>query len=319
MTQRRTPPLTHHPLFWDAQIAALILLPPLAAGWVFAALPGPLGWALGGLLLFGSVTVAYGSFIEPQRLNLNKKVIHVSALPAVKILIAADFHVGPYRDAQDVARVVELINAQQPDLILLPGDFLFDHRSDIRDLEPLKHLHARYGTWACIGNHDSGDHATLRGTRYKTEDRSDEVAAFLRERSIAVLRNAWTEVQGADGTAFAIAGADDPWGDTMDLDKTFAGLPDDLPLILLAHNPDVVLHPLHRRADLIVCGHTHGGQIRLPGIGALHIPADTGKTYDRGIFTINERTTLAVTQGCGETLARARLLCPAEVMEMNNE
>lgn len=311
--QRVSSPLIHRPFFWDAQIAALLIGPPLAAAWIAATVPVPLGWAIAAVLVTGSMTVAYGSFIEGRRLILNKKVIHNSSLPPLVIAVAGDFHVGPYRDADDVRRIVDTINAQSPDLILLPGDFLFDHHADVRALEPLKNLRARHGTWACIGNHDSGDHATLNGTRYVTLDRSDEVAAFLKSCGIEVLRDAWKKVETNAG-AFAIAGVDGPWRDRMNLERTLEGLPNDLPVLLLAHNPDVVLHPAHRRAALIVSGHTHGGQIRLPLIGALHVPAETRKRYDQGIFKLNDRTTLAVTHGCGETLARARLLCPPEIM-----
>lgn len=315
--ERRDPHILHWPIVWDLTIAALLIGPPLGAAWLFTALPGPLGWIPGGLLILGSVIVAYGSFIEPQLLTLNKKIIQIKELPPLTFAIAGDFHVGPYKKAEDVRRVVKTINKQQPDLVLLSGDFLFDHLSEITLLEPLKDLHARYGVWACIGNHDSGDHATIQGERYVTEDRSDEVSAFLRERGINVVRDEWVECSTENG-ALAIAGTDGPWANTMDLEKTFSGLPEDMPVILLAHNPDVVLNPLHNRAALIISGHTHGGQIRLPVIGALHIPAETGKKYDQGIFTLSEKTTLAVTKGCGETMARSRLLCVPEVLLVEN-
>lgn len=315
--QHRKPPFAHRPIVWDLQIAALLLGPPLAAAWIFASSAHPLAWIAGALLLLGSLTVAYGSFLEPLRLVLNKKVVQISALPALKIVIAADFHVGPYKDGGDVRRVVDLINAQNPDLVLLPGDFLFDHDADIAQLDPLKDLRARYGVWAGIGNHDTGHHATLRGERFQTYDRSADVAVFLRERGITLLRDEWREI-ATDRGAFALAAVDGPWSDMMSLDKAFAGIPPEMPVLLISHNPDVVLDPRHARADLIVSGHTHGGQIRLPLIGALHVPAETGKTYDQGIFRLNDRTTLAVTHGCGETLARARLLCPPEVMVIEN-
>lgn len=310
-------PLIHQPWFWDVQIAALLLAPPLLAGWILSMSLGIGGLIIATLLLLGSLTVAYGSFIEPLVLKLNKKIVHISRLPAITIAVAADFHTGPYRDASDLQRIVKKINALKPDLIVLPGDFLYDHHAHTDDLLPLGNLKAPLGVYAVMGNHDTGDHVTLGGKRYKVNDRSGNVTTCLRNMGITVLRDEWTKVE-SDGHTFAIAGVDGPWADEMNMEKTVKDIPADLPIILLAHNPDVVLTQESRRASLIFSGHTHGGQIRLPLIGALHVPAETGKAYDQGIFNISEHTTLAVTHGCGETLARARLLCAPEILVVKN-
>jgi len=311
-------PLIHQPWFWDIQIAALLIGPPLIAIRILVIMNSVAAWIVAALLILGSLTVAYGAFIEPLILYLNKKLIRISGLPDMKIAIAADFHVGPYRDASDLRRIVHAINNEQPDLILLAGDFLYDQHADCADLEPLSELKAKLGVFAVMGNHDTGDHVSLRGKRYNVQDRSSDVTRCLTDMGITVLRDGWKKIE-ANGKTCVIAGVDGAWADTMDLTKTFEGMPSDLPVLLLAHNPDVVLNKESARAHLIVSGHTHGGQIRLPFIGALHVPAETGKKYDQGIFNISQNTALAVTHGCGETLARARLMCPPEVLVLENK
>jgi predicted MPP superfamily phosphohydrolase len=101
----------------------------------------------------------------------------------------------------------------------------------------------------------------------------------------------------------------------MDLSTTLKEVKDTHPLILLSHNPDVILRDEHKRAALIISGHTHGGQFRLPLIGAIApIPNELGRRYDRGIFTLDNGVILAITQGMGETMARARIFCPPEIL-----
>jgi predicted MPP superfamily phosphohydrolase len=312
--------LKDRPLFWDAQIAALLIGPVLAAAWMLSHVPTLVEQIISTVLMIGSLTVFYGSFIEPNLLLLNKKVIRIKGLPFVKIAIMADQHVGPYKKGDFIRKAVNLTQKQKADIIVLPGDFLFDHLSDINHLDALKELKAPLGVYAVIGNHDSGRHEIQHlfkpGTPYAMPDRSDEVTDYLRARGITVLRNESVMLK-KDGINFALAGADDIWTDTMDLHKTFSDIPKATPVILLAHNPDVILHKEHARASLIISGHTHGGQIRLPVIGLLAgVPTKLGRRYDRGIFPLKNGCTLAITQGMGETMARARLCCPPEIMTL---
>ncbi|MBI4133406.1 hypothetical protein HY478_02215 [Candidatus Uhrbacteria bacterium] len=117
-----------------------------------------------------------------------------------------------------------------------------------------------------------------------------------------------------DGAKLAIVGADDLWFGDTDLEAATAGIPEDVPRILLAHNPDIVYALGDQKFDGILAGHTHGGQIRLPWIGAVpSIPTVLGRAYDRGVFDWRGMP-LLITQGIGETGPRARLLAPPEVM-----
>ncbi len=309
-------PLRHHPLVWDLAIALLALAG--AGGTILGTIlvrqaPHDVWWVLPIVSALALVLLIYGSFVEPKRITLNKKIVRIKGLPPLTIAVAADLHVGPYKGKAFVARAVARLNALGADLIVLPGDFLFDSTSDTRDLEPLQQLHAPLGVFAVIGNHDSGQHI-LDGKHYETGDRTADVQRMLEQCGITVLRNQSVRLTHA-GAAFALAGIDDLWMPSVDLPRALLSVPACLPLILLSHNPDVVLHPAAARAQLIVSGHTHGGQVRIPGYGAVAtIPSDTGTHYDRGIFTLRSGATLAVTHGIGETLCRARLFCPPEIL-----
>lgn len=328
-------PLRHHPLIWDTAIAILAMIGVggiLVGFWfsnlhVLVSLPhydssiissSPIRQAYGDVLMITSVIglllLFYGSFIAPRRITLNINIIQIKELPPITIAIAADFHVGPYKEKKYLHRIVKRINALQADLIVLPGDFLFDATmSDVDDLTPLMHLRAPLGVFAVLGNHDAGQHI-VHHRHFRTVDRGDDVTAKLTACGITVLRNQSVMITHNKQT-LAIVGIDDLWSPTTDLQRALTTIPTDMPVILLAHNPDIVLDPSASRARLIISGHTHGGQIRLPFIGALApIPTETRHAYDQGLFTLSNGATLALTHGIGETMCRARFFCPPEIL-----
>jgi predicted MPP superfamily phosphohydrolase len=134
---------------------------------------------------------------------------------------------------------------------------------------------------------------------------------------IDLLENEHRIVETPAGS-IAITGIGDIWSRHDDLEKALAGIPDELPVILLSHNPEVILDRKSRRASLVVSGHTHGGQIRLPFFGPIKgISARINRAHGHGVFAFNDtpRTTwLAVTRGLGEALLNLRLLARPEVM-----
>jgi predicted MPP superfamily phosphohydrolase len=266
-----------------------------------------LEWA--GIAAF--LVVFYGSFIEPHILVVTR---HQAAFPAqLTVAVISDLHVGPYKGASFVKRVVSQTDALHPDLILLAGDFVFTesaNRSLMSDLEPLRALHAPLGVFAVLGNHDLGH------TEGDEIDRSRSIEQALLSMDVHILRNTHETLTLPDGTRVALAGVDDPVGSQMyRTSRALSGIPAAMPVILLSHSPDVALDPASRRAQLIVAGHTHGGQIRLPFLGPiLPIPDRLGNAYDQGIFRIGTGSLLAITRGAGESSVRARLLAWPEVM-----
>lgn len=236
----------------------------------------------------------------------------------MKIAVVSDFHVGPFKGIRWVRKVVKRVNALKPDLILIPGDFLFDHHSSTGDLLPLRKLESKHGTFAIMGNHDTGEYMYMDGTPFNMPNRTDDLTKALEHLGITVLRDTHETIT-VDGKTIAIAGLAGQWKKTVHTDDACKNVPADVPLILLCHNPDIALTHPSVQPDLIVSGHTHGGQIRFPFIGPLFVPAESGRRFAQGIFRIFDKTTLAVTHGCGESLMRARLFCKPEILILKIE
>ncbi|PIQ76204.1 hypothetical protein COU78_01450 [Candidatus Peregrinibacteria bacterium CG10_big_fil_rev_8_21_14_0_10_49_24] len=258
-------------------------------------------------------TVVYGSFVEPRMIRVTQYSVNLPVSEPLKIAVVSDLHVGPYKGIRFTEQLVRTINNTLPDIVLLVGDFLYADESDFSALAPLADIRASLGVFGVLGNHDQGEHATIFGTRYSTLNRGEDIAAELERLGVHMLRNQHSISRGVD--TLAIAGIDDLWTGDADLDAAFDQLPENVTTILLSHNPDVIEDSRSARADLIVSGHTHGGQIRLPFLGPIRpMPIRISQKYDQGLFTTDPSTQLAITRGVGETWARARLLAWPEVL-----
>lgn len=148
------------------------------------------------------------------------------------------------------------------DLVALTGDFVhagFRHIQGVADI--LGRLNAPLGVFAVLGNHD---HAVriFQGVR-QHRNLAAAVSQALSERGIQVLTNRHCIVQKG-GAALAVVGVDDLWSKSADLPAALRGVPDDVPRIVLAHNPATIVQAEGHRCDLMLSGHTHGGQIRVP-------------------------------------------------------
>ena len=211
-------------------------------------------------------------------------------------------------------RVVNETNAAFPDLVLLTGDYVFGRNADLQDLAPLGALNPPLGVYAVLGNHDVGQHQSLLGKRYSGEDRGENIADMLESVGVTMLRNEEEIIYLTTGQ-IAITGIDDLWTGHSDLAAALDEVPRNVYTILLSHNPSVIDEKRSREADLIVSGHTHGGQMRLPGYGTIpDLPTSLGNSFDQGIFKIDSDTTLAITRGVGESSPRTRLFAWPEIM-----
>ncbi len=313
--------------WWDLAILLLLAgsLSVILLSWRFLRRPRNgriargIAWIahIGCIILF--VTVGYGSFIEPHILITREFAVRLPVSQSLKIAVISDLHVGPYKGRSWVARVVQQVNAQLPDIVLIPGDFLFDASADVTDLEPLRDLRAPLGVFAVDGNHDSGHYLHLNGQPYGADDRRSDLNAYLTGLGVNVLENTHRILPLLNGSV-AIAGVKDIWSKDSDLAATLRGIPETVPTILVSHHPDVIIDPHSQAAGLIVAGHTHGGQFRLPFYGPIpHLPTMLGQAYDQGTFALDSTHTLAITRGVGETLARARLFAWPEVMVLRIE
>lgn len=251
------------------------------------------------VLALSWVVVFYGSFIEPKMLIVREQTVSLAtdAQTSMRVALIGDIHVGPYRNEAWVRKVVEKTMTLHPDLILLAGDFIFDDPSQVSHLGPLGDLSAPFGVYAVLGNHD------YEGWR------PEVITQTLEALGIEVLENESVILGSSNLT---LAGISDLWF-AADLTQAIEGLRQEDKVILLSHNPDIVLREESRLADVVFSGHTHGGQIRLPFFGSIPpIPDELGRAYDRG-FYLYEGLPLFVTSGVGETGPRARLFNPPEI------
>lgn len=249
--------------------------------------------------------VFYGSFIEPRLLIVKQETVtlHEQPTQTLRAVVFSDLHAGPFKKIDWIQRVVSRVMALQPDIVFIAGDFIVNSAADVDSLSPLKQLSAPYGVYAVTGNHD-----------YQAQA-SQEVIHTLEQAGIEVLENEVVNLE-VNGQILRLAGVSDLWFEG-DLARTVSGVREDDAVVLLVHNPDVMLDSASRKADLVLAAHTHGGQIRLPWIGSVpSLPTQLGRAYDKGWFTFDS-TQLFITSGVGESGTRARLFIPPEIVVLN--
>lgn len=271
--------------------------------------------SLAGILAFAVLlTVLYGSFLEPSLIVTTTDSVRLNVGEPLTIAVISDMHLGPYKGAGFLQRIVDTVNAERPDLVFLMGDYFADESASYDNLLPLNGLQPSLGTFAVFGNYETGHTQDIFGFKQDMSDRLQTLLRMFPSMGITPLRNEHQIIPLHSGS-FAIAGVGDVMSGDDDLRAALEGIERGTPTILLSHNPDVALNPLSASASLIISGHTHGGQFRLPFIGPIApIPTKLGRAYDQGVFTLSGGTVLAITRGVGETMSRARLFAPPEIL-----
>jgi predicted MPP superfamily phosphohydrolase len=248
---------------------------------------------LGGLAATPLVAVsgvsAYARLVEPYNYWVSETDVFIRNLPErfenFRITQLTDIHHSRILGLDEVRRVVALAQQTKPDMFVLTGDYTTSYRRFIEPCaEALAPLNAPEGVWAVLGNHDHYPDPEL-------------TTRALQSRKIAVLNNAHTTLQrGPD--ALQLSGIDDWTWNAVDWTRAFDGLKSTTPTILLSHQPTVLDFEQTQTVSLILSGHTHGGQIRLPFLGAPARYATADLKYDRGLFRRGE-TQLYVSSGTG--------------------
>jgi hypothetical protein len=202
----------------------------------------------------------------------------------VRIAQLSDIHVGNLTPVAHIRAAIDAANAAAPDLIALTGDYVCWKRHEVAlAADQLSGLNASR-VLAVLGNHDYFTNAV--GMR-----------AALERNGYEVLRNK-TTVANVRGAPLAMIGIDDPVTRHDDLDAAFAGAPVGATKIVLCHGPERAPQLAARGADLVLSGHTHGGQIFVKGITD-RIMKKVGMKYRRGMYEVGNGTTLYVTPGVG--------------------
>ena len=245
---------------------------------------------------------------HPRVVNVD---IALDRLPRVfdgfTIAQLSDFHYEERFSAIPISKSVEMVNRLAPDLTVLTGDFvtvpLFERRKFLAKAaetalpcaQILEQL--RGPKFAILGNHDLGAYP-------------EKIIAALENHAIPVLRNRAVPLE-REGARIWLAGIDDISKGHPNLTRTLAGIPAGETTILLAHEPDFADQAARQPIDLQLSGHSHGGQVWIPGIGAPWLP-ELARKYPRGLYRIAQLT-LYTNIGIGTIRAPIRINCPPEV------
>lgn len=253
----------------------------------------------------------YSGEISRHELDLVPRTLAISNLPSAfngfRIAQISDIHLDEFTEPFFLERVVRHVNALAADMVLLTGDFITHGSLTFLNGRSAAHHCAEILStltcplrFACLGNHDVAVSAPL-------------VIDSLATNGIPVLVDAHVPIE-RNGSRLWLAGVNDPGTTNPRLELAVPPQPDG-PVILMAHEPDyadiVRQHPRGQLVDVMLSGHTHGGQIRLPFLGPLVLPP-MGKNYPEGLFHLGNMQ-LYVNRGIGAVGIPFRLNCPPEI------
>ena len=270
------------------------------------------------MLTWGALTAAgtlgYAAGIEPFLIETVHQEISLPRLPLAfdgyTVYVVSDLHTRRFGRREDLVRSI-LGSLPEPDLLALPGDMVHTTRGIAPFLKLAESFRARDGIYAVYGN-----------SEYKNGIRPRAFAQTLAGHGIVPLLNRSITVSRGDAE-LAIAGVDDPVNWVDDVDLALEGVPAERCVVMLMHSPDSIAHAVRRGVDLVLSGHTHGGQIRLPLFGAPHTHVSMGNRMNSGYYSLQRlrgcigiwpgRTQLYVTRGIGVSGLALRFLCRPEL------
>lgn len=257
-------------------------------------------WSVGSLGLVGT----YPLFIERYIVLINTYRITVPNLPKAftgfRIVHLSDIHYGFLVPLKLIRRVVDSANELKPDLIVCTGDYIHERKAtrQIDMVWPvLGNLSAGSGVYSVLGNHD----------HWADEERSD----YWLKQTRQDLRHGAVQIKRGRQRLW-LAGAGDLWEDHLNLDILLHKIPESECRIVLAHNPDTADTAYASRVDLMICGHTHGGQVNIPFIGTPILPVHN-KTYSSGLKKSYRGSKVFISRGIGWTIFPIRINCYPEI------
>lgn len=282
--------------WWSACLVFDVLMFPATLAVRAGVLPEVAWGVAGGLAL---VQGAHAVLAGPR---IRQRVVRVAGLPAelegYRIGQLSDVHCGPNVPESRVVSWVARLNAQQVDLMTVTGDLITHGDSHVEAVaRALGGLRARDGVFACMGNHD-----------YFTD--GEQVVSALERHGLKVLRNRGEVVHRGEARLY-VAGVDDTWTSRDDMKGALAERPEGVPTVLLAHDPDLFPQAHALQVELTLSGHTHGGQIAVPGVRRLSL-ARLMTRWTAGMYR-EGRSWLYVNRGAGTTGPPLRLGAPAEL------
>jgi len=249
------------------------------------------------------------------RTIVERVTISLPRLPAefdgTTVAVVSDIHAGPGRARTARARrTVEIVKSLTPDIIVLPGDTVHAVRDVDACLSALSELTAPYGIWASLGNHEHGFVWFSKYIGTAPELSVDEWRQVYGGVGIGLLVNEARSIE-RNGARIWLLGVDDAYSGRDDLAATLDAVETDAFRLAITHSPDLLDDPRIGELDLVLAGHTHGGQVRIPGLGPLWAPCRRPRDRSGGLIRANG-TLMYVTRGAGEGTP-LRLFCPREV------
>ena len=244
---------------------------------------------------------ARSALSEPFRLTVEHQKIFLRRLPqafdGLRVVQLSDIHHSAFTSREQIERAVETANSLRPDIIALTGDYVSKERAYAAPCaELMGRLRARHGVYAVLGNHDHWTDAAL-------------ITDLFRAEGITVLVNQGMRFE-KNGAAFWLAGTDDTMVGLEDLSLALAGAREDELKLLLAHNPIILRRAARAGVDLVLSGHTHGGQVTLRA--DRNAAGKPRRRIVKGLARQDE-TQMYVTRGLGTVVLPVRFGCPPEV------
>ena len=255
----------------------------------------PLREFAGNISRFAKYALAEANSLSVEKIDVKLKRLP-KKLDGLRLVHLSDVHHSPFTSLEHIARAVEVSNRLQPDLFILTGDYVSHDSEYIAPVaEVLGKLESEFGTFACLGNHDHWTDA-------------EHVTECFRKAKINVLINEGFRFSAHDAS-FWLCGVDDYMVGKTDLRAALRGaFPDEMKLVL-AHNPVIFRQAARFDVDLVLSGHTHGGQVKLRDEDKRALP---NRKLKNGLHRRKD-TQIYITRGIGTVVLPIRYQCPPEI------
>jgi predicted MPP superfamily phosphohydrolase len=244
--------------------------------------------------------VAREAIAEANTLTVEEIKVYLKRLPkeldGFRLVQLSDIHHSPFTSLEHIVRTVEAANQLAPDMFVLTGDYVSHETEYIAPMaDAMSKLRSEFGTFACLGNHDHWTDGEL-------------VTDLLRGEGITVLINEGFRFK-ARGAAFWLAGVDDLMVGKTDVRSALNGSTPDEMKLLLAHNPAILRRAARLGVDLMLSGHTHGGQVKLRDEEKRILPR---RKLSNGLYR-RQNTQVYINRGIGTVVVPFRYQCPPEI------
>ncbi|KKR48452.1 MAG: Calcineurin-like protein phosphoesterase family protein [Candidatus Magasanikbacteria bacterium GW2011_GWC2_40_17] len=253
------------------------------------------------LFLFVGLILSLKIQLEPYQLTIREQAIETGKLKQeIQVALISDTHLRPLKRGWFLEKTAQNLQIKKPDLIFLAGDFLFHDQMEkfTPDFSAFKKFSDIAPTYAVLGNHDYGIADFDQKLFYI--DQHQKIIELLEEVGVKVLIDENVTINIKD-SEISLVGFDEFWHKEKNPAKAIAGLKQAALIIGISHNPDAAYLPESQNLDMILSGHTHGGQMRLPLIGSLAEAQTVFPRVDYGAVLLQNKPIIANTVGLGES------------------